>query len=67
MDTKKIVEDVAANIESAIVDEVTQKDCVCGEWSLRIFRTPKAPAPAISEVLPKGASMSPALGAPESV
>ena len=66
MDTKKVVEEVVEKIESAIVDEVTQKDCVCGEWSLRIFRTPKTPAPAISEVLPKGVSMSPALGAPES-
>jgi len=67
MDRTKVVEDVVAKIESAIVDEVTQKDCVCGEWSLRIFRTPKPPAPAISEVLPKGVSMSAAPGAPESV
>ena len=67
MDTKKVIEEVVEKIESAIVEEVTQKECVCGKWSLRISLTPKVPPPAISEVLPKGVSMSPALGAPESV
>jgi hypothetical protein len=65
MDAKKI-EKIAEDAVVAVVEEVTQKDCVCGKWSLRISLTPKTPAPAISEVLPKGVSMSPALGTPES-
>jgi hypothetical protein len=65
MDAQKI-EKIAEDAVVAVVQEVTQKDCVCGKWSLRISLTPKAPAPAISEVLPKGVSMSPALGTPES-
>ena len=66
MDGKKIVKDALQAVETAVVDEVTQKDCVCGGWSLRISRIPKTPPPAISEVLPKGVNMSPALGTPES-
>ena len=65
MDSQKI-DKIAEDAVVAVVQEVTQKDCVCGKWSLRISLTPKTPAPAISEVLPKGVSMSPALGAPES-
>ena len=60
--TKQIVEEVVKDV----VKEVDGKDCLCGLWSLRISLTPKTPAPAISEVLPKGVSMSPALGTPES-
>ena len=64
MDIKKIVAEIDAAAEAAIVEEVTQKDCACGNWSLRISRTPKIPSPATSEVLPKGVSMTPALGEP---
>ena len=66
MDIKKIVAEIDAAAEAAIVEEVTQKDCACGKWSLRISRTPKTPSPATSEVLPKGVSMTPALGTLES-
>jgi hypothetical protein len=65
MDSQKI-EKIAEDAVVAVVQEVTQKECVCGKWSLRISLTPKTPPPAISEVLPKGVSMSPALGTPES-
>jgi hypothetical protein len=63
----KKVEDVLHAVETAVVEEVTQKECVCGKWSLRISLTPRSPAPASSEVLPKGVSTSPALGTGESV
>jgi hypothetical protein len=61
------IEDVLEAVETAVVKEVTQKECVCGKWSLRISLTPRTPPPAISEVLPKGVNMSPALGTPASV
>jgi hypothetical protein len=57
-------EEIKEVVISKFVEEVNQSGCVCGPWSLRIVRTPKAPAPAISEVLPKGVSMTPALGEP---
>ena len=63
----KKVEDVLHAVETAVVEEVTQKECVCGKWSLRISLTPRSPVPASSEVLPKGVSTSPALGTGESV
>jgi hypothetical protein len=62
--TAAIVEEVKQIVVSAVVEEVNQSGCVCGPWSLRISRTPKVPPPATSEVLPKGVSMTPALGEP---
>jgi hypothetical protein len=57
-------EEIKEVVISKVVEEVNQSGCACGPWSLRIVRTPKVPPPAISEVLPKGVSMTPALGEP---
>jgi len=57
-------EEIKEIVISKVVEEVNQSGCVCGPWSLRISRTPKVPPPATSEVLPKGVSMTPALGEP---
>lgn len=44
------VKAIAKEVVENVIEEVGDKGCVCGAWTLRISRTPKTPAPAKTEV-----------------